>query len=77
MNREYRTIPSETLGHPMEILVFGHSGKPMLVFPSQEGRFFDYENFGMLGYKDDKKKEEKSGGGLDLDALAKMAESLK
>ena len=27
--------------------------------------------------KDDKKKEEKSGGGLDLDALAKMAESLK
>ena len=47
MNREYRTIPSETLGHPMEILVFGHSGKPMLVFPSQEGRFFDYENFGM------------------------------
>ena len=47
MNREYRTIPSETLGHPMEMLVFGHSGKPMLIFPSQEGRFFDYENFGM------------------------------
>lgn len=47
MNREYRTIPSQTLGHPMEILVFGHAGKPMMVFPSQEGRFFDYENFGM------------------------------
>ena len=47
MNREYITIPSNTLGHPMEILVFGHTGKPMLVFPSQEGRFFDYENFGM------------------------------
>ncbi len=27
--------------------------------------------------KDDKKKDGKSGGGLDLDALAKMAESLK
>ncbi len=47
MNREYRVIHSETLGHPMEMIVFGHSGKPMLVFPSQEGRFFDYENFGM------------------------------
>ena len=47
MNREYRIIHSETLGRPMEMLVFGHSGKPMLVFPSQEGRFFDYENFGM------------------------------
>lgn len=47
MNREYRTIPSETLGHPMEMLVFGTTGKPMMVFPSQEGRFFDYENFGM------------------------------
>lgn len=47
MNREYRIIPSETLGHPMGILVFGYAGKPMLVFPSQEGRFFDYENFNM------------------------------
>ena len=49
MNREYRTIPSKILGHPMEMLVFGHSGKPMMVFPSQEGRFFDYENFDMPG----------------------------
>lgn len=47
MKREYKNIPSEFLGRPMEMLVLGHSGKPMLVFPSQEGRFFDYENFGM------------------------------
>lgn len=48
MNREYRTIPSNALGHPMEILVYGNTGKPLVVFPSQEGRFFDYENFGMI-----------------------------
>lgn len=48
MNREYRTIPSQTLGHPMELLVYGKTGKPVVVFPSQEGRFFDYENFGMI-----------------------------
>ncbi len=48
MKREYRSIPSKSLGKPMEMLVYGESGKPFLVFPSQEGRFFDYENFGMI-----------------------------
>ncbi|KAF1081142.1 MAG: hypothetical protein GQF41_2410 [Candidatus Rifleibacterium amylolyticum] len=48
MNREYRQIPSKALGQPMEMLVYGTSGKPVMVFPSQEGRFFDYENFGMI-----------------------------
>lgn len=48
MNREYRTIHSNVLGRQFEMLVYGNSGKPMVVFPSQEGRFFDYENFGMI-----------------------------
>ncbi len=48
MNREYVTIPSLRLQQNLEMLVFGHSGKPILVFPSSEGRFFDYENFGMI-----------------------------
>lgn len=48
MKREFRTVASETWGRPMEMLVYGESGKPMMVFPSQEGRFFDYENFGMI-----------------------------
>ena len=48
MNREYRTTQSKALGRQMEMLVYGTSGKPMVVFPSQEGRFFDYENFGMI-----------------------------
>jgi len=33
----------------MELLVFGHSGARVLVFPTRAGRFFDYENFGMVG----------------------------
>ena len=32
----------------MELLVFGHGGARVLVFPTRCGRFFDYENFGLL-----------------------------
>lgn len=48
MKREYRTLQSKAWGKPVEMLVYGTKGKPVLVFPSQEGRFFDYENFGMI-----------------------------
>lgn len=33
----------------MELLEFGHSGALVLVFPTREGRFFDYENWGLVG----------------------------
>jgi len=33
----------------MEALVFGHAGPPVLVFPSSQGRFFEYEDAGMIG----------------------------
>lgn len=32
----------------MELLVFGQGGVPVLVFPTSMGRFFDYENRGMI-----------------------------
>lgn len=32
----------------MELLVFGHAGARVLVFPTREGRFFDYENWGLV-----------------------------
>lgn len=32
----------------MELLVFGHAGAKVLVFPSRQGRFYDYENFGLV-----------------------------
>lgn len=39
---------SENLCRDMEYKVYGDSGQPVLVFPSQDGRYFDYENFGMI-----------------------------
>ena len=33
----------------MELLVFGHGGKPVLFFPTRMARFFDYENWGIVG----------------------------
>ena len=32
----------------MEYKIYGNGKSTMLVFPSQNGRFFDYENFHMI-----------------------------
>ncbi len=48
MNREYHKWFSPTLGRDMELLVFGHAGTPVLVFPTSMGRFYDYENRDMI-----------------------------
>jgi esterase/lipase superfamily enzyme len=48
MNREYHKWYSPRLQRDMELLVFGHAGLPMLVFPSSMGRFFEYEDRGMV-----------------------------
>lgn len=48
MNREYHKWFSPTLGREMELLVFGHAGTPLVVFPTSMGRFFDYENRHMI-----------------------------
>jgi esterase/lipase superfamily enzyme len=44
MNREYHKWHSQSLGRDMELLVFGHAGARVVVFPTQSGRFFDWEN---------------------------------
>ena len=46
MNREYHKWYSPYLGREMELLVFGHGGTPLVVFPTSMGRFFDYEERG-------------------------------
>jgi esterase/lipase superfamily enzyme len=48
MNREYHRWHSPRLGKDMQLLVFGHAGMPMLVFPSSMGSFFEYEDRGMI-----------------------------
>ena len=48
MNREHHKNYSHELQRDMEALVFGHAGPPLLVFPSSMGRFFEYEDSGMI-----------------------------
>lgn len=48
MKIEYYKTYSRHLNRDMEFKVYGHGGKPCLIFPSQDGRFFDYENNGMI-----------------------------
>ena len=49
MNREYHRWRSPRLGRDMELLVFGHAGAKVLVFPTRDGRFYEYENLGLVG----------------------------
>jgi esterase/lipase superfamily enzyme len=48
MHREYHRWFSPTLGRDMELQLLGHAGARVLVFPTRQGRFYDYENFGIL-----------------------------
>ena len=38
----------------MELLAFGHDGPPVMVFPTSQGAFFEYEDRGMIGALADK-----------------------
>jgi esterase/lipase superfamily enzyme len=49
MNREYHKWWSPRLGRDMELLVHGHAGVPMIVFPTSQGRFFEFEDRGLVG----------------------------
>ncbi len=48
MNREYHHWYTERLDREMELLVFGHAGAKVLVFPTRFGRFYEYENLRMV-----------------------------
>jgi esterase/lipase superfamily enzyme len=48
MKREYHKWFSPSLGRDMELLIFGHCGVPALVFPTSQGRFFEFEDRGMV-----------------------------
>src|SRR6267143_2786368 len=49
MQRDYIKEYSRCLGRDMEILHFGHAGRPLLVFPTSMGRFYQWEDFGLVG----------------------------
>ncbi len=49
MRREYHRWHSPSLGRDMELLVFGHGGARVLAFPTSMGRFFEWEERGLVG----------------------------
>jgi esterase/lipase superfamily enzyme len=49
VHREYHKWYSRHLGREMELLVFGHTGYPYLIFPTSMGRFYDWEDRGVVG----------------------------
>jgi esterase/lipase superfamily enzyme len=48
MHVEEHAWSSAALGHDMGLKVYGHDGRPVIAFPSQEGRYWDFENWGMI-----------------------------
>ncbi|TKC08088.1 esterase [Pedobacter polaris] len=62
MKREYHKWFSNSLQRDMELLVFGHSGKAVLFFPTRMARFYDYENWGVV----DALREQIESGSLQL-----------
>ncbi len=54
VRREYHRWFSPFLQKDMEMLVFGHSGKPVLLFPTRTAKFYDYEDWGVIDAISDK-----------------------
>lgn len=48
MKVEYYKEWSNILGKWMEFKVFGHAGKPCIAFPDSNGRFYSYEDRGII-----------------------------
>ncbi len=48
MQREYHKWWSPSLEREMELLVFGHAGAKVLVFPTRSARFYEYEAMRMV-----------------------------
>jgi esterase/lipase superfamily enzyme len=49
MDRAQWELDAPGLDRPGTVIRYGHWGRPVLVFPSEQGRAWDYENNGMVG----------------------------
>ena len=54
MRREYHRWFARDLDRDMELLAFGHTGRPMIVFPTSMGSFHEFEDRGMVAALADK-----------------------
>jgi esterase/lipase superfamily enzyme len=49
VSRVVAELWSDSLGAAGTVIRYGHWGRPVLVFPSEQGRAWDFENNGMVG----------------------------
>ena len=54
MKREYRRWRSPALQRDMELLIFGDAGAKVLMFPTRDGRFWEYETLNVVDSLADK-----------------------
>lgn len=48
MKENYHKWYSQSIGEDFEMLVFGESGIPLILFPPAESRYYDYKDFGVI-----------------------------
>ena len=49
MRREHVELPLRDSAHTLSLIAYGSYGRPVLVFPTEAGRAWDFENNGMVG----------------------------
>jgi len=49
VNQEATELWSDAIGAPGTLIRYGHLGRAFLVFPSEQGKAWDFENNGMVG----------------------------
>ncbi len=49
MREEYHKWHSQYFEREFEMLVFGHDGYPIILFPTSKGRFYENKDFGLVG----------------------------
>ena len=49
MRHHHHELYSHTIGAPGTVAVFGHYGRPVLAFPSEGGKAYDWRDNGMVG----------------------------
>lgn len=54
MERTYHKWFSPALDRSMEMLVFGHTGTPVIFFPTRSAHFYDFENWRIIDAMKDK-----------------------
>ncbi len=73
MEHDYYKEYSQNLGKDMEFNVYGYAGQPILMFPTMNGRFYQYDDFALLDsiseYINQGKIQVFTADGIDFEGL--------